>query len=127
MVVPKKNGKWRVYIDYSNLNDTYSKDTFPLPQIDHIMDAIAGHQLLSLLNAYVGYNQIPMYPLDLEHTTFITSTRMYRHNVMPFGLKNVGTVYQRMMSHIFKPLLGNTMEAHEYRVAFGNFLGFLVS
>ena len=61
MVVPKKNGKWRVCVDYSNLNDACLKDTFPLPCINQIVDATAGHQLLSFLDAYSSYNQIPMY------------------------------------------------------------------
>ena len=88
MVVTKKNGKWCVCIDYSNLNDACSKDTFPLPRINPIMDATASHQLLSFLDTYVGYNQIPMYPPDLEHKTFITPMGIYCYNVMPFVLKN---------------------------------------
>ena len=112
MVVPKKNGKWRVCIDYSNLNDACLKDTFPFPRIDQIVDATAGHQLLSFLKVYSGYNQISMFTPDLENTTFITSTRMYCYNVIPFVLKNARAPYQRMMSRIFEPLLGKTMEAY---------------
>ena len=62
VVVPKKNSKWRVCVDYTNLNDVCPKDTFPLSQIDQIMDATIGHELLSFLDAYLGYNQILMYP-----------------------------------------------------------------
>ena len=94
-------------VDYSNLNHTCPKDTFPLPRNNQIVDAAAGHQLLSFLDAYTCYNQIPMYPPDSEHTTFITPTGMYCYNVMPFGLKNVGATYQGMMSHVLKPLLGD--------------------
>ena len=100
VVIPKKNGKWRVCLDYSNLNDACLKDTFP-PRLDQIVDAMAGHQLLSFLDLYFGYNQILMHPPDLADTTFITPTRMYCYNVMPFGLKNVGATYQGMMSRIF--------------------------
>ena len=56
VVVPKKNGKWRVCEDYRNLNDACPKDTFPLPLIDQIVDVTAGHELLSFLDAYSGYN-----------------------------------------------------------------------
>ena len=112
MVVPKKNGKWRMCVDYSNLNDAFLKDTFPLPRIDKIIDATTGPQLLSFLEAYVGYNQIPMYLSNSTNTSFITPKGMYCYNVMPFGLKNVIATYQHMMSHIFEPLLGKTMEAY---------------
>ena len=112
VVVPKKNGKWRVCVDYSNLNDACLKDTFPLPRINQIVDATAGHQLLFFLDAYSSYNQIPMYPPDLANTTFITPTGMYCYNVMPFGLKNTEATYQCMTSCIFEPLLVKTMEAY---------------
>ena len=112
VVIPKKNGKWCVCGDFSNLNDACPKDTFFLPRINQIIDATTGHQLLSFLDSYPGYNQIPMYPPNSANTTFITLTRMYCYNVMPFGLKNAGGTYHRMMSHIFEPLLGRTMEAY---------------
>ena len=112
VVVPKKNVKWLVCLDYSNLNDACPKDTLPLPRIDQIVDATIGHQLLSFLDTYSGYNQIMMFCPDLANITFITPTGMYRYNVMPFGLKNVGATYQGMMSRIFEPLLGRTMEAY---------------
>ena len=112
VVVPKKNGKWSMCVDYSNLNDACLKDTFSLPHIDQIVDATTGHQLLSFLNAYSGYNRIPIYPPDSENMAFITPTGMYCYNMMPFGMKNARATYQCMMSRIFEPLLGRTMEAY---------------
>ena len=112
VVVPKKNGKWRVCVNYSNQNDACPKDTFPLPRINRIVDATTSNQLLSFLDAYSSYNKILMYPSNLANTTFITLTGMYCYNVMPFGLKKAGATYQRMMSCIFEPLLGRTMEAY---------------
>ena len=88
-------------VDYSDLNDVCLKDTFLLPHIERIVDTIIGHKLLSFLDAYLGYNKIPMFPPNLVNTTFITPTRMYCYNAMPFGLKNTGATYQCMMSHIF--------------------------
>ena len=87
-------------MDYTNLNDACPKDTFPLPQIDQIIDATAGHELLSFLVAYLGYNQIPMYPSNETKTAFITIYGMYCYRVMPFGLKNAGATYQLMMSWV---------------------------
>ena len=112
VVVPKKGGKWRVYVDYMDLNDAYPKDSFPLPLIDHIVDASAGHGMLSFLDAFSSYHQTPMYPPDAEKTFFITPNGLYYYNVMPFGLKNVGATYQRLVTKIFWPLLGKTMEVY---------------
>lgn len=69
------------------------------------MEAMVQYELLSFLEVYSRYNQIPMLLEDVEKTTFITSMGTYWYNVMPFGLKNVGVMYQRVMSTIFKPLL----------------------
>ena len=74
VVVPKKGGKWRVCVDYTDLNDVCPKDSFPLPRIDQIVDASTGHGMLSFLDAFLGYHQIPMHPPDAEKTSFITPT-----------------------------------------------------
>ena len=112
VVVPKKGGKWRVCVDYTDLNDVCPKDNFPLPRIDHIVDASFGHGMLSFLDAFSGYHQIPMYPPDAEKKTFITPHGLFCYNVMPFGLKNVGATYQRLVTKMFSPLLGKTMEVY---------------
>ena len=83
----------RVCVDYTDLNEACPKDSFPLPRIDQIMDATAGHDILSFLDAFFEYHQIPMHPLGVEKTTSITSYRLYCYNVMPFGLKNAGATY----------------------------------
>ena len=112
VVVPKKEGKWRVCVDYTNLNGTCPKDSFPLPRIDQIVDATSGHETLSFLDAFFGYHQIPMAPRGEEKTAFITPHGLYCYRVMPFGLKNVGATYQRLMTKIFKPLIGGIMEVY---------------
>nr|CAN71502.1 hypothetical protein VITISV_021013 [Vitis vinifera] len=112
VVVPKKEGKWRVCIDYTNLNNACPKDSFPLPRIDQIVDSTAGQGMLSFLDAFSGYHQIPMSPTDEEKTAFITPHGLYCYKVMPFGLKNAGATYQRLMTKIFKPLIGHTVEVY---------------
>ena len=112
VVVLKKEGKWRVCVDYMDHNDMCPKDSFPLPRIDQIVDALAGHGMLSFLDAFSGYHQIPMYPPDVERTSFITPHGLFCYNVMPFGLKNVGATYQRLVTKMFRPLLGKTMEVY---------------
>ena len=112
MVVPKKGGKWRVCVDYTDLNEACPKDSFPLPCIDQIVDATSGHDILSFLDAYSGYHQIPMHPPDVEKTIIITPHGLYCYNVMPFCLKNAGATYQRMMTKIFWPLIGKSMDVY---------------
>ena len=112
VVVPKKGNKWRVCVDYTDLNVACPKDSFPLPRIDQIMDASAGHGMLSFLDAFSGYHQIPMHPLDAEKTSFITPHGLYCYNVMPFGLKNARATYQRLVTKMFRLLLGSTMEVY---------------
>ena len=112
VVVLKKGGKWRVCVDYTKLNEACSKDSFLLPLIDQIVNGIVRHGILSFLDAFSRYHQIPMHPPDTEKTTFITLHELYCYDVMPFGLKNVGTTYQRLVTKICQPLLGNTMEAY---------------
>ncbi|BBG94714.1 Protein kinase superfamily protein [Prunus dulcis] len=97
-VMVKRPGGWRMCQDYTDLNKACPKDSFPLPRIDQLVDATAGHELLSFMDAYSGYNQIFMHPPDSEHTAFITDKGLYCYNVMPFGLKNAGATYQRLVN-----------------------------
>ena len=108
----KKGGKWRVCVDYTNLNVACPKDYFPLLRINQIVYTSAGHGMLLFLDAFSGYHQIPMYPLDAEKTTFITPHGLFCYNVMSFGLKNAKATYQRLVTKMFRPLLGKTMEVY---------------
>ena len=112
VLVPKPDGRWRSCVDFTNLNEAYPRDSFPVPRIDQMVDAIAGHELLNLMDAYSGYNQIPMFHRDEEHTAFITNQGLYCYKVMPFGLKNAGATYQRLVNKIFAELLGISMEVY---------------
>ncbi|XP_059663705.1 uncharacterized protein LOC132309409 [Cornus florida] len=108
-VVQKNNGKWRVCIDFTNLNKAYPKDSFPLLKIDQMVDATTGYERLPFLDAYSGYNQILMNPADEEKISFVTERGTYCYKVMPFGLKNAGATYQRLISKIFKDQMGKTV------------------
>lgn len=68
--------------------------------------------MLFFLDIFFGYHQIPSYPLDAEKTTFITPHGLYYYKVMPFELKNVRATYQRLMTKVFKPLIGRTVEVY---------------
>ncbi|KAL5565983.1 hypothetical protein UlMin_029147 [Ulmus minor] len=73
VLVKKANGNWRVCIDFTDLNRVCPNDSFPLPRIDQLVDATVGHELLSFMDAYSGYNQIRMHEEDQEHTAFLTN------------------------------------------------------
>ena len=101
VVVKKKNGKWRVYVDFTDLNRACPKDPFPMPKIDQLIDATYGHSRMSFLDAFQGYHQIALASKDREKTAFISPGANYHYEVMPFGLKNAGATYQRMMTKMF--------------------------
>jgi hypothetical protein len=94
VLVKKKNGKWRMCVDYSSLNKACPKVPFPLPRIDQIVDSTAGCELLCFLDAYSGYHQIKMKESDQLTTSFITLFGMYCYVTMSFGLRNAGATYQ---------------------------------
>ena len=73
VLVKKANGKWRMCVDFTNLNKACPKDSFPLPRIDQLVDSTAGHKLQTFMDAFSGYNQIRMAEKDQEKTAFITS------------------------------------------------------
>jgi hypothetical protein len=112
IVVKKKNGKWRVCIDFTDLNKVCPKDPFPLPKIDQLVDATSDHHRMSFLDAFQGYHQIAMNPTDQEKTAFITPRGIFYYKVMPFGLKNAGVTYQRMITKMFTLQLGKTVEVY---------------
>ena len=76
------------------------------------MDSTAGHKLLTFMDAFSGYNQILMAEEDQEKTAFVTSQGLYCYRVMPFGLKNVGATYQRLVNQMFKKQIGRNVEVY---------------
>ena len=93
VVVKKKNGKWRVCIDFTDLNKVCPKDPFPMPKIDQLVDATVNHPRISFLDAFQGYHQIHLALDDQEKTAFVTPIGNYYYKMMSFGLKNAGSIY----------------------------------
>ena len=112
VLVKKANGKWRLCINFTDINKACPKDSFPLPRIDLIVDATAGHELLIFMDAFSGYSQISMDPNDQEKTSFVIAQGTYCYWVMPFGLKNVGATYQRLVNRMFQKRIGVIMEVY---------------
>ena len=112
VLVKKANGKWRLCIDFTDVNRACPKDSFPLPRIDLIVDATFGHELLSFMDTFSGYNQFRMDPNNQEKTSFVTGQDTYCYQVMPFGLKNAGATYQRLVNKMFQKQIGTSMEVY---------------
>uniref|UniRef100_A0A2N9F1B6 Uncharacterized protein n=1 Tax=Fagus sylvatica TaxID=28930 RepID=A0A2N9F1B6_FAGSY len=111
-VMAEPNGKWRMCVDFTDLNKACPKDSYPLPRIDQLVDSTAGHKLLSFMDAFSGYNQIRMEEEDQEKTAFITSRGLFCYKVMPFGLKNAGATYQRLVNKMFHDQIGRNVEVY---------------
>ncbi|KAL2240957.1 UNVERIFIED_CONTAM: Retrovirus-related Pol polyprotein from transposon opus [Sesamum indicum] len=112
VVVPKPGGKWRMCTDFTDLNKACPKDPYPLPRIDVLVDSTAGYKIFSMMDAYQGYHQIYMATEDRIKTSFVTDRGIFCYNVMPFGLKNAGATYQRLVNKMFAQQIGKTMEVY---------------
>ena len=99
-------------VDYTDLNKACPRDAYPLPNIDRLVDGAAGNKVLSFLDAYSGYNQIPMAASEMNKTAFMIDDTNYFYKVMSFGLKNAGATYQRLMDKVFSHLMGKCVEVY---------------
>ncbi|KAL0313365.1 UNVERIFIED_CONTAM: Transposon Ty3-I Gag-Pol polyprotein [Sesamum radiatum] len=112
VLVPKPGGKWRMCIDFRDVNKACPKDYYPLPRIDQLVDSTSGYELLSMLDASHRYHQIMLALEDHKRVSFITSDDTFYFVAMPFGLKNAGATYQRLVDKIFRPQLDRNMEVY---------------
>ncbi|GKV32500.1 hypothetical protein SLEP1_g41100 [Rubroshorea leprosula] len=112
VLVTKANGKWQMCIDYTNLNQACPKDCYPMPSIDKLVEAASGNERLSLLDAYSEYHQVPMALEDEEKTSFYAGDEIYCYVMMPFGLKNAGATYQKMVTIVFRAQIGQNLEVY---------------
>ena len=111
-MVKKLNSKWRMCVNFTDLNKTCPKDSFPLPRIDQLVDSTAGYKLLTFMDACSGYNQIVMDEEDQEKTSFITSRGLFCYRVMPFRLKSARAIYQRLMNKMFHNQIRRNVEVY---------------
>ncbi|CAF0917660.1 unnamed protein product [Rotaria sordida] len=97
ILVKKKDGTYRFVIDYRQLNNITERDSYPLPRIEETLNRLNGNNYFSKLDLKTGYHQIPIHSSDKEKTTFVTYNGMFQFNVMPQGLKNAPSSFQRIM------------------------------
>ena len=109
VVVPKKNGKIRVCVDYRKLNAATITDPFPLPFADTMLDSVARNEMYGFLDGFSGYNQIKMHPDDEHKTAFIIEWGAFVFTVMSFGLKNGPPAFSEVASRVFEPYLSSFM------------------
>ncbi|KAK8954187.1 hypothetical protein KSP39_PZI001996 [Platanthera zijinensis] len=112
VIVKKGDGRWRMCVDFSLLNKSCPKDCYPLPRIDALVDSAVGFSVMSFLDAFSGYHQIRMHPPDIKDVSFITGDGCYCYKMMPFGLKNAGATYQKMMDRVFQGQKGRNLEVY---------------
>jgi hypothetical protein len=108
----KKNNEWRMCVDYTDLNKHCPKNHIGLPRIDQVVDLTTGCVLLCFLDCYSGYHQIMLKEEDQIKNAFIIPFRTYAYKTMSFGLKNIGTTYQRAIQMCFADQLHRNVEAY---------------
>ncbi|GJU76055.1 reverse transcriptase domain-containing protein [Tanacetum coccineum] len=112
VMVKKHDGTWRMCVDFKDLNNACPKDCYPLPEIDWKVESLCGYSFKCFLDAYKGYHQIKMAKEDEEKTAFITSQGIFCYSKMPFGLKNAGSTYQRLVDKAFQRQIGRNLEVY---------------
>ncbi|GKA27800.1 reverse transcriptase domain-containing protein [Tanacetum coccineum] len=112
VMVKKHDESWRMCVDFKDLNKACPQDSYPLPEIDWKVESLYGYPFKCFLDAYKGYHQIKMAEEDEEKTAFIMSQGIFCYIKMPFGLKNVGETYQRLVDRAFQKHIGRNLEVY---------------
>ncbi|GJY68892.1 putative reverse transcriptase domain-containing protein, partial [Tanacetum coccineum] len=105
LFVKKKDGSFRMCIDYQELNKLTVKNRYPLPRIDDLFDQLQGSSVYSKIDLRSGYHQLRVVDEDIPKTAFRTRYRHYEFQVMPFGLTNAPAVFMDLMNRVCKPYL----------------------
>ena len=113
VVVKKKNGGIRLCVDFRNLNIACEKDNYSLSNMETLLQKITGSGIMSMLDGFLGYNQVLVNKEDQHKTTFTTPWGTYEYLRMSFGLLNAGATFQRAMDYAFKGIRGKFIEIYQ--------------
>nr|GEW96214.1 reverse transcriptase domain-containing protein [Tanacetum cinerariifolium] len=112
VMVKKHDGSWRMCVDFTDLNKACPQDCYPLPEIEWKVESLCGYPFKCFLDAYKGYHQIQLAESDKEKTAFHTRQGVYCYTKMPFGLKNAGAMYERLVDKAFDSQIGLNTEVY---------------
>jgi hypothetical protein len=112
ILVKKKNGDYRMVIDYRKLNAKTKKDAYPLPRIDDLLGTLGKAKVLSALDMRSGFHQVPLHEDSKEFTAFTTKYGTYHYNTLPMGLVNSPATFQRLIDLCFRPLINKCLVAY---------------
>lgn len=112
ILVKKKNGEYRMVIDYRKLNAVTKKDSYPLPRIDDLLDTLGKASIFSALDMRAGFHQVPLEEESKELTAFTTKYGVYHYNTLPMGLVNSPATFQRLIDLCFRPLINKCLVAY---------------
>ncbi|GJZ80857.1 reverse transcriptase domain-containing protein [Tanacetum coccineum] len=112
VMVKKSDGGWIMYVDFTDINKACPNDCYPLLEIDWKIESLSGFRLKYFLDAYKGYHQIQMAEEDKDKTAFYAGEGVFCYKKMPFGLKNAGATYQRLVDKVFSHQIGRNLEAY---------------
>lgn len=113
VVVRKKNDGIGLCVDFINLNIACEKDNYSLPNMETLLQKITGSGIMSILDEFLGYNQVLVNKEDQHKTTFTTPWGTHEYLRMPFGLLNAGATFQRAMDYAFKGMGGKFIEIYQ--------------
>ncbi|KAI5317215.1 hypothetical protein L3X38_036922 [Prunus dulcis] len=113
-VLKRKTGAVRICVDYKNVNEASPEDEYPMPMANMLVDGAAHNQMLSFMDGNAGYNQIMVAEEDIHKTAFVCPGHIgaFEYTVMPFGLRNARTTYQRAMNSVFHDMIGHSLEVY---------------